>query len=268
MSEEHLRKRLTTEKQKNARAERVQQRTDSKHKRELFRKNQEIERLKSQLATLEFEKRAVIYHSVSEKGALTRNLEQQINNMKLEFESQTAKWKAQLLTTKRKHDLQHAAFQALHQEIKKQAHDIAKITAKENNANVVTRKLISMVASKNLYNAENSTKEFLSRHVPTNLGNINTPLVFTDLDDPIIKAIIQVCSSGGGQNKFVTRLEELYRNGYHNSYQGPCKTSSLLMGDFVADFSSNCTNSISMTFRTVNTTHLKKKLNLFNHYGP
>ena len=344
----YLRKKLLIEKQKNARAECIQQTMDAKYKRELSQLKLENERLqtnnqelKGQVETksetigsltsvidnlrtllqesdlantavkmeyeskiaklnmqltsqtensrlrMQQERNALMFKSDCEKGALIRNglrekqdYFEQTNNNKLEYESKTGKWNASLnFTTQQKYDSQHAILQAensrLQREIKNQQLDInnlkyknINLTDRKSNAYKVTIKLISMIASQNLYNAANCTREFLSKHVPTNLGSINTPLVFNDLDDPIIRAVIQVCTPETGKNKFVGRLEELYHKGYHNSYQGPCKISSLLMGSYVADFSSNSTNSISMSFRTVTTTHLKKKLNLFNHYGP
>ena len=84
-------------------------------------------------------------------------------------------------------------------------------------------------------------------------------LIFNDINHPIVKAFKDLCgvrSNDETESQFVTRLNAIFNEGcfgYHSN-----KTNSLVIGNVVADFSSEKTGlrSFSLQFRPLKSTDL------------
>ena len=165
----------------------------------------------------------------------------------------------------------------LFQKVKVQKVKIAELnTEKEKlKKNVLMRDLISfqvfvqlltMMVQTGNFDKSNCTKDFLERHVPTNLKSSGKSIRINSMNHPVIRAFRHICKNSNKYN-FNTRLAELFESGHF----GPKKarTNSMTLGRSVADFSAKAKNSIEFKIRKLHNTDLHKNFNGENcHFGP
>ena len=162
-----------------------------------------------------------------------------------------------------------------------------RMKALDRRTYLFTMMILNIFGKKSRFNRMNCTVDFLSKHVPVPYMETDEdidPLVFdgdATYGCPIIRAFKKFCPKreifSRDYHSYATRLGELcqFRDGECGYFWAPeHKTCSLVIGDFVAEFTSRPResdrffNSLVLHFRPSNIADLKTNTERkYSHYG-
>lgn len=130
-----------------------------------------------------------------------------------------------------------------------------KSTEKDSRVYLFACMVLTMMSNGKKFNLGTSLESFLSAYVPASIHTKEQEIVFNDLDDPIVRAFMKLSPvrnpfSGETESAFVSRVKGLFNDGFYEVEKMCRKKHSIILGDFVADFSSHSglSNSITLSF--------------------
>ena len=137
----------------------------------------------------------------------------------------------------------------IEEENEKLKSDLTLITEKFNSRDKSTTEFTNLVVGTMCLTRAyvlRSTYAFLGKHVPGKRFPFGSSMRFTDINDPILQAVIDIFQ-GGMPASFIStfkrRLEQLFDKGYFGRNHGAKTQHSILLGEFVAHFSSEPSTS-------------------------